>query len=124
MRNDRVELELTDFRNTLLHLEWKRRKALIFYSKNVTMKIQDVIKQFKFEKFPILMKSQRHSSWRVDSLRNGRNSKRKRHNSSANSRFSHRQMCSTVAYSTDGVSKESTALWCYSMIINMYQRVE
>ena len=94
--------------------KWKRKKALIFYSNNVTMKIQDVIKQFKFEKFPILMKTQRHSSWRADCLRN---------NSSANSRFAHRQT-SAVAYGPVGVSKESTALWCYSMIINMYQRVE
>ena len=110
-------------RTSLLHLEWRRRKALIFYSNNVTMNIQDVIKKFKLEKFPILMKTQRHSSWRADCLRNGRNSKRKKHKSSANSRFAHRQT-SAVAYSSDGVSKESTALWCYSMIINMYQRVE
>ena len=84
--------------NPLLHLDWIRRKALIFYSNNVTMDIQDVIKKFKFEKFPILMKTQRHSSWRADCLRNGRNSKN----------------------SSDG----DGALWCYSMIINMYQRVE
>ena len=85
-------------RNSLLHLEWKRREALIFYSNNVTMKIQDVIKKFKLEKFPILMKTQRHSSWRADSLRDWRNRKRKRHMINAS---------------------EATALWCYSMIINI-----
>ena len=85
-------------RNSLLHLEWKRREALIFYSNNVTMKIQDVIKKFKLEKFPILMKTQRHSSWRADSLRNWRNRKRKRQSIDAS---------------------EATALWCYSMKINI-----
>ena len=69
-------------KTSLLHLQWKRRKALIFYSNNVTMKIQDMIKNFKLEKFPILLKTQRHSSWRADCPRN-------------------------------------TALWCYSMIINI-----
>ena len=62
------------------------------------MKIQDMIKNFKFEKFPILMKTQRHSSWRADSLRDWRNRKRKRHSINAS---------------------EATALWCYSMIINI-----
>ena len=62
------------------------------------MKIQDVIKKFKLEKFPILMKSQRHSSWKVDSLRDWRNRKRKRQSINAS---------------------EATALYCYSMIINI-----
>ena len=62
------------------------------------MKIQDMIKNFKFEKFPILMKTQRHSSWRADSLRDWRNRKRKRQSINAS---------------------EATALWCYSMIINI-----
>ena len=62
------------------------------------MTIQDVIKHFKFEKFPILMKTQRHSSWRVDSLRDWRNRKRKRQSINAS---------------------EATALYCYSMIIDI-----
>ena len=42
----------------------KRRKDLIFHSNNETMKIQDMIEKFKFEKFHILMETQYHSSWR------------------------------------------------------------
>ena len=67
------------------------------------MTIQDVIKKFKLGKFPILMKTQRHSSWRADCPRNWRNRKRKRHSINAS---------------------EATALWCYSLKINIKDAVE
>ena len=70
------------------------------------MKIQDVIKKFKFEKFHILMKTQCHSSWRADCPRNWRNRKGRRQSNNV----------SAAAYN-NGFSKEPTALWCYSMII-------
>ena len=81
----------------LLYLGCKRREALIFHSSNVTMKIEDMIKNFKFEKFPIIMKTQCHtSSWRTDCPRTWRNRKRKRQSINVS---------------------EPTALWWYSMII-------
>ena len=86
-----------------LDLGCKRRKELIFHSNNVTIKIEDVIKKFKFEKFHILMRTQCHSSWRADCPRN-----RKRRRQSNN--------VGAAAYKS-GFSKEPAALWCYSMII-------
>ena len=77
----------------LLYLGCKRREGLIIHSSNVTMQIQDMIKNFKFEKFPIIMKTQCHSS---DCSRHWRNRKRKRQSINLS---------------------EPTALWCYSMII-------
>ena len=73
-----------------LDLGCKRKKELIFYSNNVTIKIEDVIKKFKFEKFHILMRTQ----------------KRRR-------QFNYY----SAAAINNGFSEEATALWCYSMII-------
>ena len=63
---------------------------MIFHSNDVTIKIEDVIKKFKFEKFHILMRTQ----------------KRRR-------QFNYY----SAAAINNGFSEEPTALWCYSMII-------
>ena len=101
---------------------FKRRKPLISHYGKVTMNIQDVIKKFKFGKFAIRLNVVRvyGDNWGLFLRKYWRNSKRRRQS------ISTRRKSSILAYKMYKASNSENpkALWCYSMLINMYPKYQ
>ena len=97
----------------------QKKKGIKFHSSKVAMNIQDVIKKFKFEKFAMRINvvGLYGDNWGLSWRKNWRNSKRRRQSITTNKQSSIVEICKVA-----NKIENSKALWCYSMLINMYPK--